>query len=237
MKGLEEVRRLLGRTPKGRELLEEAVAVDARAGDRAVARSRWDAAEARKADLPTLQEAVQAAAKAYDEGLARLAGEVATARSELDQAVQSIDREQAAAETVLRPSADPLIREHGPLLSWLWDARLHVRRHIGINADQNRERLRDCVEPDFRPGAAAAKADLKERVRLADWGEEALPAFDDAIEAVRNLQLEVDPDPNAAVAEILGTLPTTCACGQKFDFEAGAPNEPVTHGTPHRSIY
>ncbi len=134
--------------------------------------------------------------------------------SRLEQQVRSSD------------AVDPLVREGGPVITDLCTASAHIRQHVPLKLEQNREELRDLQKRGFKPGMTLPSgvglpgsihvALLEREIPLANWAEKHRPAFVSALEAVRALQLLRGVDFAAAVTAILKTLPQRCCCGHDF---------------------
>ncbi len=193
--------------------------------ERARARAELDAVESAQAGLPKLQADVEEAQAALREANERLGPQLVAAQVAYQNATASLAHRRSRAEYTLRSTAPALVAERGPVVEWLEEWIRHVRPHTGgIELNRDREYVADFkagrLDKSHREGAAAAE----KRIQLAEASVETMSALRDALELVRDLQLQAAPDLPAAVRDILEELPERCACGKRFDFHSVLPD-------------
>ena len=109
--------------------------------------------------------------------------------------------------------------EKAPVVRGLQRALDHLRTHLSTENEQLRERLRDYN----RAGEPRADREVAETARKllnrADWATTASTAVVEALEAVREAQLEPEPDVPVLLAELLeDVIVPACSCGHAFGF-------------------
>ncbi len=220
------IRRRLRGTSVGRELAEQHAIAERLNEERKAARADYDGARAREPEIPALAKARDAAWAAWEKGKEELLSRLDDATRAFDHAVGSIDSVRNRAERTLRQGAPALIRDHGPVLEWLAENRLHVLRHVSLQPHQRKELLRDWKRKGVTPHDRDEFTKLEDAVALADKAESLVPVFERAAEKIRELQLEVEPDLPTELAKILGGLPVECPCRlHQFDYLHLLPNE------------
>ena len=218
-KVIDAVRGLLGRTPLGREVLDAGRVEEERIEERKAARAKLDTADALETSLPALEGDVRKAEDALEAATERLGAQLVAARRDYRETVATIDRHRGRALNLLRQTPPDSIAENGPVVAVLQRAHEHLRTHLSIEDERTRERLADfdrAGKPKAdREAAEAARA----RLKWADWATTASTAVTEALEAVREAQLEVEPDVSALTAELLAdVLVDRCTCGHQFNF-------------------
>lgn len=219
-KATEAIANVLRRTPAGRAMLDAGKAEEQRLEARKMARKDFEAAEAEITSLPELEEEVEKAAAAYEVAVRKAQERLAAARRAYQAAASGSGRRRRKAEVALRRTAPDAIAEEGPIVSRLQAALDHVRTHLSVELGRHREFLRD-YENAGKPKADEAAARAARRiVQTADRALELLPAIEEALERVREVQLIVEPDVGALVGELLeDVLVETCtACDHEFGF-------------------
>ncbi|HSW29665.1 MAG TPA: hypothetical protein VLH75_09325 [Longimicrobiales bacterium] len=197
----------LALTRHGREALEAADAAEARMEERRAARVALEAVAADEARLPALADKVREAEARYLETTERLARERHAAQAAYSAVADSASRRRNTAEGTLRFTADEMIHECGPVVGAILHAIERVRPHLGgAEADRWRALLATEKKMPVRDSEQEAFAAARSRVAKADRAGEILPALEDALDAVRALQLVPEVDPGA-VREILETCP------------------------------
>lgn len=176
-----------------------------------------------EARIPALNDALTLAAKTRDEAMTRHDEAVAKARIALDAARSSASRKQSRAELALRRSCDSLISDSGPVVWRLIDLRQHMLPHCSIEQHERywiNDVRRGAVKVSERNKQAFEA--LQVRAKIADETEALIGVLDEALAAVRDLQLVADPNLPEALAEILAPLPERCLCGAAIDFSPAA---------------
>ena len=196
--------------------------------DRQAARAALDeCAEREKTEIEPLQKERDNAERRLRNGLGKLEVDYAAKRDAFNAAVQLVQTRASAAELLLRRSADPLIRDNGPAMSLLLTLRAHVGLHMSIDVDNHdrvsvRDWTRIAVIPKQHQDVFES---AKRRVQLYDAAEALRERVGEALEQVRDLQLEAAPPLPRALAEIFSTIPDRCPCGIPIDFaDAIAPS-------------
>jgi len=219
MSAVETVVRWFEKSPQGKEFAKAGRAEEALAAERVAAREAWDRAEAEKVQLPALRAAVDAAQVAYDLEVGKRAAVLAAARRAYDEVASSIEHVQSRAANVLRSTAPEALRDRGALAQLLFEKRLHVLRHA---RPLDLHHAHEFVADHVRLGRPAAGREFfqteQARVQLAGRAEEILPALDDALERLQDLQLIAAPDVPELLTDLLAELPERCCCGDSFEF-------------------
>ena len=195
----------------GQNLLTRRRDVELQMKSRMAAFDARAAAVKREEATPALVAQLREAEESYRKVVGAEARKVASARRALDQHVQSIAHDKTRAENVLRETCDPLVAESSDVLWGLMDAREHARTHCTIQHNMLREAIADAKRVGDEPAKDSVK-DCVNALRNHEQGEEMVAQFSDAIESIRNLQLELATDLPKAISEITEGLPKRCAC-------------------------
>ena len=156
------------------------------------------------ADLVAARSKLESARRAVDTAMQNLAT--------LQRTVTELENSRSCAmsrlDSELRASTDGRVREGAPILSSLFDARLHLVQH-GVDdpqSDQDRRVVRDAGPPDEyeHPQVGAAR----HRLRAGDACRPGVAELDAAIRGVRDLQLDPTADLDEALAKIAAHVPT-----------------------------
>jgi len=194
-------------SPQAAELEREAREAEVRHNRRAKAFDEWQEAEDRKAELPALRDALAAAELAYRKAVTTAGLKVDEARGALNRLSQEIDRVQRRSAIELR-STFPHEREALEAYHALIAAKRHLHSHQTSEIARLREELRDQRESGvgFRPG-------LERMIREHDEAAALLPAVEDGLKRLQEVELDLAPDLAAIVREVTEALPSECSCG------------------------
>lgn len=211
---------LLRGTSVGRDLATQAEMERQRLNERRTARVKFDKADAARDELPVLAEAVEKAVAKYQGEMERLGGELAEARQAHDSVAQLSSIHRSRAENVLRQTSAPLVHEHGTVVRALDGAIEHLRTTHCIGVES--ERVRSVAAQKPRTSAREDREPLEKAQRMVDDENRALELIDAleiARDELRDLQLEVEQDPDT-VRESIEACPAKCHCGHAFGLVA-----------------
>lgn len=207
------VRKALKGTRVGSELEAEARKAEEQRETRAELRAKFDQADAERGRLPELEEAVAKAKASRDAALEKHNAAVAKASREFQQAASLSGLYRGRAEAALRRSAPPMVNDNGPVVRAIGLAIEHLLPH-SLGTDLATYEAIAGEKPDASDAARVDRvAGAKRKVTLARSALERIAVLETALDDLRELQLDVEPD-EAVVREVLDALPTTCACGE-----------------------
>ena len=218
-KAIEAISGWLGRTPLGREVLDAGRIEEERILERVAAREKLDTSSALEAELPAKETAVRKAEDALEAATERLGLQLVAARRSYRETLATIERHRGRALNLLRATPPAALAENGPVVAVLQRATEHLRTHLSTEDALLRERLVDHAAAG-KPRADRQTAETATALlKRSDWAATCSTAVTEALEAVRELQLEPEPDVSALTATLLeDVLVDRCTCGHQFHF-------------------
>ena len=218
-KMMQAISGLLGRTSLGRQVLDAGRVEEERIAERVAARAKLDASDALEGSLPALESDVIKSEDALEAATERLGLVVVSTRRTYREAIANIEQLRGRALNLLRRTPPDSIAENGPVIGVLTRATEHLRSHLSTEDALLRERVRDHAAAG-KPRADRQTAETATALlQRSDWAATCSTAVVEALEAVREAQLEVEPDVPALLATLLDDVVVgRCTCGHQFNF-------------------
>lgn len=229
-KMMQAISGLLGKTSLGRQVLDAAGVEEERVLERVAADAKLGTADALEASLPALAGDVSKAEDALEAANERFGLPVVSTRRTYREAIATIEQLRGRALNLLRSTPPAAIAENGPIIDVLQRAIEHLRTHLSTENERIRERLAD-FERAGKPKVDRQRAETATALlQRSDWAATCSDAVTEALEVVREAQLEPEPDVSALTATLLeDVLVGRCTCGYDFRFVEA-------FGTPHLAI-